>query len=75
MGQPSDAFDHVNDRPGGDRRYAINPEKLINDLGWQAHDLDFEAGLRKTIDWYTNHPQWWGPDKETTENRYRQAGH
>lgn len=48
---------HVSDRPGHDRRYAINAGKLRQTLGWQAqHSLD--SGLRSTVQWYLDHPQW-----------------
>lgn len=50
----------VKDRPGHDRRYAIDPSKIENDLGWKAQET-FETGLEKTIDWYLNNEWWWGP--------------
>jgi dTDP-glucose 4,6-dehydratase len=48
---------YVKDRPGHDRRYAINPEKLCNELGWQPRER-FETGLRKTVGWYLDHMKW-----------------
>ena len=48
---------HVTDRPGHDRRYAIDARKLESELGWHAAE-SFETGFRKTIDWYLNHPDW-----------------
>ena len=48
---------HVTDRPGHDRRYAIDCSKLRNELGWQP-TLGFEQGLEKTVDWYLQNPQW-----------------
>ena len=41
----------VTDRPGHDRRYAIDASKIENELGWRA-DEDFESGIGKTVDWY-----------------------
>lgn len=50
----------VKDRPGHDRRYAIDPSKIETDLGWKAEET-FESGLEKTIDWYLNNEWWWKP--------------
>lgn len=47
----------VKDRPGHDWRYAINASKIKNELGWQPTEK-FESGLRKTVKWYLDHPQW-----------------
>lgn len=47
----------VTDRPGHDKRYAINPAKIQRELGWQP-EVGFEAGLRRTIEWYLHHPEW-----------------
>ncbi len=50
--------DHcVRDRPGHDRRYAMDSSKIERELGWQAR-IPFEEGLRETIRWYENHPDW-----------------
>jgi dTDP-glucose 4,6-dehydratase len=48
----------VSDRPGHDRRYAIDPSKIERDLGWRATET-FEAGIEKTVRWYCSHPAWW----------------
>ncbi len=48
---------HVADRPGHDRRYAIDARKLENELGWRAQD-SFETGMRQTVEWYLAHAQW-----------------
>ncbi len=47
----------VKDRPGHDRRYAMDPKKIINELGWK-HSFSFEEGLEITIDWYLNNLDW-----------------
>jgi dTDP-glucose 4,6-dehydratase len=47
----------VNDRPGHDFRYAIDPSKLENDLGWKP-STDFESGIKKTIEWYADNTSW-----------------
>ena len=74
MGRPEDAFDWVKDRPGHDRRYAIDPTKLRRELGWEPAHTDFAAGLEQTIAWYRDHESWWRPAKEATEARYRAQG-
>ncbi|MBL8511920.1 MAG: GDP-mannose 4,6-dehydratase, partial [Betaproteobacteria bacterium] len=48
---------YVQDRPGHDRRYAIDASKLENELGWRAVE-SFETGIRKTVMWYLDNPQW-----------------
>lgn len=49
--------EHVSDRPGHDRRYAIDCNKLMGELGWRQ-TVDFEAGLAKTVDWYLENTAW-----------------
>ncbi|HYI40782.1 MAG TPA: dTDP-glucose 4,6-dehydratase [Allosphingosinicella sp.] len=53
----------VTDRPGHDRRYAIDPSKIERDLGWQARE-SFESGIAATIDWYLGNDWWWRPIRE-----------
>jgi dTDP-glucose 4,6-dehydratase len=48
----------VADRPGHDRRYAIDPSKIERELGWQAGET-FESGLAKTVHWYVSNQRWW----------------
>jgi dTDP-glucose 4,6-dehydratase len=74
LGQPADAYDHVNDRPGHDLRYAIDSSKLRRELGWAPRYSDFEAGLADTIRWYQNNEAWWAPQKDATEARYASQG-
>jgi dTDP-glucose 4,6-dehydratase len=74
FGRPEDDFDHVTDRAGHDRRYAIESGKLRQELGWQPTYQDFEAGLANTIEWYQAHEDWWRPAKEATEAAYAAKG-
>ncbi len=53
----------VSDRPGHDRRYAIDPSKIEKELGWFPRE-SFESGLSKTIDWYLDNEWWWRPVRE-----------
>jgi dTDP-glucose 4,6-dehydratase len=50
----------VTDRPGHDRRYAIDASKIARELGWTPQE-SFDSGLGKTIDWYLENEWWWGP--------------
>ena len=51
---------YVTDRPGHDLRYAIDPSKLMDELGWKPQE-NFETGIRKTVQWYLDNEWWWGP--------------
>jgi dTDP-glucose 4,6-dehydratase len=55
---------YVTDRPGHDRRYAIDASKLETDLGWRAQD-SFETGIKKTVRWYLERADWWRPLRDT----------
>ena len=74
MGQPADAFDWVRDRPGHDRRYAIDSSKLRRELGWKPVHTDFAEGLDRTIQWYRDNEDWWRPAKKATEEKYAKQG-
>lgn len=74
MGQPKDAYDVVKDRPGHDLRYAIDSTKLRTELDWQPEFTDFRSGLKATIDWYTDHQDWWQADKNKVESNYAKNG-
>jgi dTDP-glucose 4,6-dehydratase len=58
LGKPRSLIRHVPDRPGHDRRYALDWGKIREELGW-APARDFAATLRDTIDWYLANPAWW----------------
>lgn len=58
MGKPEDSFEFVKDRPGHDRRYAIDWIKAKNELSYQP-EHDFDTYLAQTIDWYKNNQSWW----------------
>lgn len=74
MGQDPTAYDHVNDRPGHDLRYAIDATKLRDELGWEPQYTTFEDGLAATIAWYRANEAWWRPQKDATEAKYAQLG-
>ena len=57
-GQPyASQISYVKDRPGHDRRYAIDARKIEHELGWKPAET-FESGIRKTVQWYLDHPEW-----------------
>ena len=57
IGSYKELITYVKDRPGHDRRYAINCDKLKRELGWKP-GISFEEGIRETVRWYLDHPQW-----------------
>jgi dTDP-glucose 4,6-dehydratase len=57
VGKPESLITYVKDRPGHDRRYAIDFSKMQTELGWKPRH-SFDAGLKKTVDWYINNPTW-----------------
>jgi dTDP-glucose 4,6-dehydratase len=74
MDRPADWFDHVNDRPGHDLRYAIDSSKLRAETGWAPVYGDIRAGLAATVEWYRANEEWWAPTKERTEQTYARLG-
>lgn len=58
VGKNESLITYVKDRPGHDMRYAIDPTKIHNELGWEPETL-FNEGIQKTIDWYLNNREWW----------------
>jgi dTDP-glucose 4,6-dehydratase len=73
MGKPRDSHQKVQDRPGHDRRYAIDASKIKQELGWQPQ-YDFQSGLESTVEWYQQNRDWWEPHKTATEATYKKAG-
>ena len=66
LGEPESLITFVADRPGHDLRYAIDPEKIRRELGWQPA-TSFQDGIRATVQWYRNHQDWW---QEILSDRY-----
>ncbi|MBY0009533.1 dTDP-glucose 4,6-dehydratase [Paenibacillus typhae] len=58
LGKPESLITYVQDRPGHDRRYGIDPTKITNELGWKPKHT-FETGIKETIQWYLNNKEWW----------------
>lgn len=58
LGHDESMIERVADRPGHDRRYAMDITRLTNDLGWKPR-VDFDSGLAETIDWYVSNKKWW----------------
>jgi dTDP-glucose 4,6-dehydratase len=78
LGKPSSLIRHVEDRPGHDRRYAIDATRITNELGWSPR-RDWRQTLYDTIDWYVANPGWWQTirlrDPRFQEFYDRQYGH
>jgi len=66
----SDSIEFVTDRPGHDRRYAVDWTKINKDLGWEPQ-YDFDSWLEKTVKWYQENESWWKPLKEKSESIYK----
>lgn len=58
LGKSEDLINYVTDRPGHDMRYAIDPTKIKNELGWEP-TTTFDEGIKKTIKWYLDNKSWW----------------
>ncbi|PEF42460.1 dTDP-glucose 4,6-dehydratase [Bacillus wiedmannii] len=63
LGKTKEDIAYVTDRLGHDRRYAIDAQKMKNELGWEPQ-YTFEQGLKETVEWYEYHIEWWKPLKE-----------
>jgi len=70
LGKPESLIDHVADRPGHDRRYAIDAGKISRTLGWKP-TVPFPEGLSATVRWYLENEEWW---KAILTGEYRNAG-
>src|SRR3989344_9253184 len=69
LGKPQSDIQYVKDRPGHDRRYAIDSTKIKKDLGWQPKH-DFDSALQLTVDWYQEHKDWWQKLKKKEKDYY-----
>ena len=58
LNKPESLIKYVTDRPGHDRRYAIDPTKIETELGWKP-EYNFDTGIVKTIEWYLENEDWW----------------
>lgn len=74
MGVRADAIHFVADRPGHDRRYALDATKIITELNWHPQHTDFVRGIEQTVRWYVDHRSWWEPYKAQTEELYNHRG-
>jgi dTDP-glucose 4,6-dehydratase len=68
MGLNNNLLSYMNDRPGQDRRYAIDYSKIERELGWRP-SMTLEQGLAEMVDWYRRNPDWWRPIKESAGYR------
>ena len=62
LGRPRTLIRHVEDRPGHDRRYAVDTSKLRRITGWEP-EIPFERGIQETVEWYVANESWWRPIK------------
>jgi dTDP-glucose 4,6-dehydratase len=74
MGKDKTAYEHVNDRPGHDMRYAIDSTKLQTQLDWKPQFTNLREGLQATIDWYAKNEGWWKNEKAKIEAAYAEKG-
>jgi len=77
LGKPRSLLRFVADRPGHDRRYAIDAGRMQRELGWSP-SVSFEEGIRETVQWYLDHQEWWtrvmtGEYQEYYQRNYHDA--
>jgi dTDP-glucose 4,6-dehydratase len=74
-GRDESLIEHVTDRPGHDRRYSLGSDKIREELGWEAQ-VRFAEGLERTVEWYRDNEEWWGPIRSGEYREYyeRQYG-
>jgi dTDP-glucose 4,6-dehydratase len=74
-GRDDSLIEHVTDRPGHDRRYSLGSDKIKAELGWEAQ-VRFAKGLERTVEWYRDNEDWWGPIRSGEYREYyeRQYG-
>jgi len=74
-GADESLIEYVDDRPGHDRRYSLGSEKIRSELGWEAQ-VRFAEGLERTVQWYRDNEEWWGPIRSGEYREYyeRQYG-
>jgi dTDP-glucose 4,6-dehydratase len=68
-GRDESMIEYVKDRPGHDRRYSLSSDKLRSDLGWEAQ-VRFADGLARTVEWYRDNENWWGPIRSGEYREY-----
>jgi len=73
MGKDDGCIAYIKDRPGHDKKYAVNWNKIKKDLGWEPK-YEFDKWLEKTVDWYKNNEWWWRPLKQKAERLYARTG-
>jgi dTDP-glucose 4,6-dehydratase len=71
MGRDESYIEYVKDRPGHDRRYAIDWSKINRELSWKP-EVDFDTGLKLTVDWYLKNQDWWKKIKSDEYQKYYQ---
>ncbi len=69
LGKNDSLIEHIADRPGHVARHAVDSTKLTRTYGWKPR-YDFEESMRRTIQWYVDHPEWWQPIKSGEFRRY-----
>ncbi len=72
LGKDESSIEHVKDRPGHDRRYALNSQKIRRELGWEPK-IGFDEGLATTVEWFKANEAWWKPIKSGEYQKYYDA--